>query len=112
MSGFRGEQDAVRGGARELDELAGRADRVAEELDRALRRTARCWGDDEIGARFAAVHREPSDAALRAVAEIGPRLRELGGRFTDTAADRQRVDAENAAELNRSVRPGGNSGQG
>ena len=102
MNGFRTDLDGLARGAGELDDLAGKADRIAEQLRRAVESSAGCWGGDEIGQRFADKHEQRAQQALDTVGSLAGRLRDLGGKFTATADTYRSVDAGNAADLGRS----------
>ena len=104
MNGFRTDLDGLARGAGELDDLAGKADRIADQLHRAVESSAGCWGADEIGRRFAAKHEPRAQQALDSVGGLAGTLRDMGGKFTDTADTYRSVDGESAAELGRSGR--------
>lgn len=106
MNGFRSDSVQLGRRAREFDELAGRARRVAEELRRALDATGECWGVDEIGRSFAETHLRGAWQALDDVDGLAPRLREVGAKLAGTASDQQQVEARHVEELGRIVGQG------
>ena len=101
MSGFRGDPGQLAKRAGEFEEHAGRAEGIAADLRQAVQAAGECWGADDIGASFAATHRDRADRALDGLGGMGARLRELGAEFGGAAAEYQRVDAGQAEELGR-----------
>ncbi|QGK71325.1 hypothetical protein GIY23_18980 [Allosaccharopolyspora coralli] len=102
MNGFRTDLDGLTRSAGELHDLAGQADRIAEQLRRAQEAGAGCWGADEVGQRFAAKHEPRAQEAADAVGGIAGSLRGLGGKFAESAATSRAADDAGAAELGRS----------
>ncbi|MER7013896.1 hypothetical protein ABT324_20960 [Saccharopolyspora sp. NPDC000359] len=101
MGGFRNDLGRLDEHASEFDDLAGRAQQVAEALRRAVDSAGACWGGDEIGANFARAHCGRADQALSGLGEVSARLRGMGSKFAAVAATSQQVDADNAEELGR-----------
>lgn len=101
MNGFRTDLDGLTRSAGELDDLAGNADRIAEQLRSARESSAGCWGADEVGQRFAAKHEPRAQEAADAVGEIAERLRGFGGKVAESAATHRMADDAGAAELDR-----------
>lgn len=106
MNGFRSDPEQLGRRAREFDELAARARRVAEQLRRALEATGACWGADEIGRSFAETHLRRARQALDDVDGLAPRLREVGANLAGKASDQQQVEARHVEELGRIVGQG------
>ncbi len=104
MNGFRTDLHGLTRSAGELDDLAGHADRIAEQLRSARESSAGCWGSDEVGQRFAANHEPRAQEAADAVGEIAGRLRGVAGKFAESAATHRASDDDSAAGLGRSGR--------
>jgi hypothetical protein len=66
--------------------LAERADRIHRDLAERLGTAGQCWGTDEIGASFAAVHAEPADETLSAMGGLSGKLTDVGDRFVSNAS--------------------------
>ncbi|KAA5833699.1 hypothetical protein ABT337_32910 [Saccharopolyspora hirsuta] len=101
MSGFRSDLGRLSEHASEFDDLAGRAQQIADTLRQAVESAGACWGGDEIGANFARAHCGRADQALSDLGEMSSRLRGMGSKFAAAAATTQQVDADNAEELGR-----------
>lgn len=101
MGGFRYDTTRLTEHAGEFADHAAHARRIAAALRRAVESAGACWGDDEIGERFAAAHRGPAEEALAALEELPERLREVGDKFAATAETNRRTDLANAEELDR-----------
>lgn len=102
MSGFRADVDQLARRASEFEDLAGRARRIAADLRHAIEAAGECWGRDEVGQRFAAVHQQPAGNAIEHVEQLAGQLRAIGGNFAETAATYRRADATGVAELHGS----------
>jgi uncharacterized protein YukE len=101
MGGFRSDLASLSKHAGEFTDHAEDARRTATALRRAVESAGACWGEDEIGRRFAAAHRAPADAAMAAVEEIPGRLREMGDKLAATADATRDTDRANADDLGR-----------
>lgn len=101
MNGFQVHLDQLTRRAGELDDLAGRADRIAAELRDAVESSAGCWGSDDIGQRFAATHDKPARDAVDEVTAMPGALRGISAKFTQAAAQYRGVDEGSAADLGR-----------
>lgn len=99
MNGFRSDIPKLAEKAAEFDDLAGQAQRIADELHRAIDSAGRCWGSDEIGSRFASGHQKPAEQALQQVNDMHGKLAEMGVNFAETADTYRRVDTSNAEDL-------------
>ncbi|GAA0526612.1 hypothetical protein GCM10011581_12980 [Saccharopolyspora subtropica] len=103
MGGFRTDLGRLGSSVGEFEDLAGRAQRIADELRQAVAAAGACWGGDDIGASFARTHRARADRALDDLGAIAVRLREMGAKFAETAATTRQVDAGGADELGRTT---------
>lgn len=101
MNGFRGDLDKLTSHAGELGDLAGEAKRIADDLRHAVESAGACWGNDEIGARFAQSHQKPAEDALAALHELPAHLTAMSTKFTETAATYRKVDQSHAGDLGR-----------
>jgi hypothetical protein len=106
MSGFRSDIGRLAKRATEFDDLAGRAERLARDLRQSAESSSPCWGNDEIGQRFAASHQPRAQQALDELGALPGQLRDMGAKFADTASDQQRVDANNADVLGARAQQG------
>ncbi|QUH04886.1 hypothetical protein HUO13_32590 [Saccharopolyspora erythraea] len=101
MSGFRGDLGRLGERAGEFGEHAAEAQRIADGLRHAVESAGECWGRDEVGASFAATHRERADRAVEEAGGLAGALRDLGSEFAGVAADYRRIDRDQAEELGR-----------
>ncbi|TDC96407.1 hypothetical protein E1161_02715 [Saccharopolyspora aridisoli] len=101
MGGFRSDIERLAQRAGEFEDLADQAQRIADTVRQAVESAGACWGDDEFGERFAAVHAPRADATLAAASALPGQLHALGRKFADTAETSRRTDADNADELRR-----------
>ncbi|WP_017973394.1 WXG100 family type VII secretion target [Actinopolyspora halophila] len=92
MNGFRGDPRRLTEQAGAFGEHAADAERTVAELHDALESSRGCWGADEAGERFAALHLPGVQRALTALDELPGRLGELGTKFSETAETYRRVD--------------------
>ncbi|GGM66159.1 hypothetical protein GCM10012275_40910 [Longimycelium tulufanense] len=99
MNGFRVDDQRLAERAHQFDGLAERSGQIAEELNRALSGTGACWGSDEIGRSFAAVHAGPADDALGRLSGLADRLTDVGQRFAETARDYRAAESDAAARV-------------
>lgn len=101
MGGFHSDLENLSARAGEFADHAERAKRVATSLRQVIESAGACWGEDEIGRRFAAAHHAPADAALASVEEIPGRLLEMGEGLAATADTTRAADLSNADQLGR-----------
>ncbi|NYH79360.1 hypothetical protein FHR84_002694 [Actinopolyspora biskrensis] len=92
MSGFRGDPRRLTEQADAFGEHAADAERAVAKLRDALESARDCWGADEVGERFAALHLPGVERALTALDELPARLGELGTKFSETAETYRRAD--------------------
>ncbi|MCI2424134.1 hypothetical protein MOQ72_42740 [Saccharopolyspora sp. K220] len=101
MSGFRSDLGRLGKHASEFDDLAAQAQRIVDDLRRAVEAAGECWGGDDIGANFARTHCGRADQALGDLNGMSAQLREMGAKFAATAATTQHADVGSADELGR-----------
>jgi hypothetical protein len=63
-------------------------------------------GSLRVGQRFAASHQPKAQQALDGLAAVPGLLRDVGGKFAETAATHQQVDRANAEALGSTVERG------
>lgn len=90
--GFGVDLDRLAHRATEFPELAERAGRLADGLKATLEATGTAWGEDAVGASFAAAHTEAAAEALDLLAGLRAGLTDVGSRFTDAAAEYRAAD--------------------
>ena len=98
-SGFSADPGKLRQHGGEFADHAQRAGEVHSQLDTALTEAGECWGDDEAGRAFAAVHAQPAQDTLSTLRALPAGLADVGNRFTSTADRYEQADADNAATL-------------
>ncbi|MGP4015617.1 WXG100 family type VII secretion target [Saccharopolyspora sp. 5N708] len=101
MGGFRSDLGKLGEHASEFDDLAGRAQRIADTLRGVVEAAGACWGGDDIGANFARSHCDRADRALDELSGMSAGLREMGAKFAATAATTQQADVGGADGLGR-----------
>ncbi len=102
MTGFHGDVDRLSRQAEEFTELARRARRVAERA--RADSSGDCWGSDEIGERFAAVHQPRAERALERLDAMPDGLAGMGEKLAEAARTYREVDEANAERIGRSDR--------
>ncbi|CRK59773.1 hypothetical protein [Alloactinosynnema sp. L-07] len=88
--------------ARDAAQFTGFAERVEaihRDLSDRLGAVGACWGTDEIGRSFAAVHAGAADQTLAAVGGLPARLSDIGERFASNAAAYVDGEQENVDRL-------------
>lgn len=106
MNGFRVDSERLHAQAGEFGELAGQAQRIADDLRHAVESAGPCWGSDEIGQRFAGAHQRQAAQALDGLTALSGELKGMGTKFAETAATHQQVDQANAGGLERTAGQG------
>ncbi|MGW5052846.1 WXG100 family type VII secretion target [Actinokineospora sp. NPDC004072] len=97
--GFRVDTDGLARRAGEFSELAARAGAIHRDLADRLAALGGCWGDDAVGASFAAAHAPGAEATLGDLDALPGRLGEVGGRFADTAAEYEAAETDNVQAI-------------
>ena len=106
MNGFRVDSERLHAQAGEFGELAGQARRIADDLRHAVESAGQCWGNDEIGQRFAESHQRQAAQALDGLAALSGEFNGMGTKFAETASTHQQVDQANADGLKRTAGQG------
>lgn len=89
--------------ASQFDPLSSRVAAIHRGLADALSTDGACWGTDQVGQSFSAVHAEPSDDVVARLSSLSERLGSVGTRLSDTAStysagEDDAVDRVKAAE--------------
>ncbi|WP_436492138.1 WXG100 family type VII secretion target [Actinokineospora sp. HUAS TT18] len=85
--------------AAQFTALAERVEAIHRDLADQLTALGACWGADEIGQSFAAVHAAPATETLTAVGGLPARLGDVRDRFVSTAAAYAEGEQENVDRL-------------
>jgi hypothetical protein len=104
--GFGADVDRLAARAKEFDGLAERAGRISADLDHALEGAEAAWGDDIVGASFAAAHAGPAAEVADRLRGLGGGLREVGASFGEAARRYQAGDAEAAGSISETAAEG------
>jgi uncharacterized protein YukE len=99
--GFRVDHEALARHAGEFGDLAGRAGKIAGELNTGLDALGSPWGDDEVGQSFSAVYSGPSRQTRSGVDAAAGQLDDMGTRLKTMAAGYRDVDSNAAVNINR-----------
>ncbi|AUS79374.1 hypothetical protein C1701_14505 [Actinoalloteichus sp. AHMU CJ021] len=75
------------------------AERILGRLREVLDATGECWGDDEIGRRFAAGHVDPADTTLELMSGLPGRLTDHTDRLRASAATYRDAEETNTSAL-------------
>lgn len=102
--GYRADADRLASQGGLFEGLAERAAAIHRDLADVLDPLGRCWGTDQVGQSFAAVHSGPADNARGQLSGLSERLDSVGVRFTDTAAAYLDTETSGAERL-RSADP-------
>lgn len=97
--GFHVDPDALAARAGEFTDLAARAGGIHRDLADRLAALGACWGQDAVGASFAAAHTPGADATLGDLDALAGRLGEVGDRFTATARGYADTESDNTTAL-------------
>lgn len=97
--GFSADDEQLGTRAGDFPAHARRADEVARTLREALAGSGAPWGNDAVGASFAAAHTGAASEALAAVNAIGGDLGDLGTRFGAAASTYRTTEDDNAGEF-------------
>ncbi|HET6500702.1 MAG TPA: PE domain-containing protein [Amycolatopsis sp.] len=92
--GFEADVHRLAARAGEFDTLGERAGEISADLDGALRGAEAAWGDDAVGASFAAAHGGPAGETADVVRGLAGGLRKFGGSVREAARRYHAVDAE------------------
>jgi hypothetical protein len=96
MNGFEADAGRLTTQAGEFPGLADRAGAIHRELSGRLTELGACWGTDQVGQSFAAVHVEPADATFGRLGSLPGQLGSVGTRFAETGSAYRAQDATGA----------------
>lgn len=97
--GFRVDAAGLAEHASQFAGLAERVDTIHRDLSDRLGALGECWGADEIGRSFGAVHAAPADEALTSLGGLAGKLGDVGERFTGNAAAYAEGEQDNIRRL-------------
>ncbi|WP_016698334.1 WXG100 family type VII secretion target, partial [Actinoalloteichus spitiensis] len=95
--GYQVDPELLADRASVLGAEAATAERILNRLREVLDATGACWGDDEIGRRFAAGHVEPADTTLELLDALPGRLTDHTGRLHAAAATYREAEETNTS---------------
>jgi hypothetical protein len=99
VTGFEVDPGALAARAGEFGDLAERASAIHRDLAETLSSLGACWGEDAVGASFAAAHTPGAEATLGDLGALPGRLDEVGGLLSATASRYAATEADTTAAL-------------
>lgn len=102
--GFEVDAERLADRATQFEPLVGRLNKIHGNLRDALSTDGACWGADDIGQSFAAVHADPADDAMARLSGLSDRLTSVHTRLTETATTYQSGDQTAVEHLNATER--------
>jgi uncharacterized protein YukE len=90
--GFEVEPAALRGAAGSFASEADQVAELAQKLDRFLVDLGPCWGDDEVGQRFATSYVPAAEATMSNLLSLSTAMHHIGSALRAIGDNYERVD--------------------
>ncbi|AHH15810.1 WXG100 family type VII secretion target [Nocardia nova] len=99
MSTFRADPAALQATEPKYNDVSDRVITAVQTLKRITEAEGKCWGDDEIGNKFAEGYVEPAGQALTGGSNLGAILSSMASNMVSAAQTLQQQDEANAAAV-------------
>lgn len=90
--GFAVDPEQLARKAADFEPLVGRLTGIHTALTEALGAEGECWGADDVGRSFGAVHTNPATTTIDSLSALSANLGSVGTRLSDSAATYRGVD--------------------